>query len=100
MGHEDGGAGVGVLAGLLDLLGEAAAEDEPAAEAQDAGEAVRGGQAGEEGHGAALAEAAEDDAVGGDAGVDLGLDELVEVLGRLAHAGLVFVCADGFDGAV
>lgn len=85
---------------VLDLVAKLVAQQQPAAEADDAAELDGGGEAGEEGHGAALGEAAEDDAVGGDAGVDLGLDEAVEVAGRDADAGVVLVLAQRLDAAV
>lgn len=55
-------------------------EQQVAGEAEDAAEFVGRGYAGEDGHGAALGEAADDDTCGGDAGVDFGFDERVEVI--------------------
>ena len=75
----------GLLGEVLDLV----AQDEVAGQAEDAGELVAGGQAREERHGAALGEAAEHDAVRGDAGADFGGQELVEHAPRSEDARFV-----------
>ena len=70
-------------------------EEEVAAQAEDAAEACRACDAREQAHCSALAEAAEDDALGGDAGFDFFGDEVVEDFLRAEYAGFVFgaVCA-------
>lgn len=66
---------------LRQLLPEATAKQQPRRQRHDARELDLGSEAGEDGHGAALREAAEDYTVRGDAGVELGLDQGREVLG-------------------
>src|SRR5690606_6509060 len=82
--EEDRGVGVGVGV-LVAVVGEelVGAEDE------DAGEAVGVAGAGEEGHGAALAEAGEDDPVGGDPAGVFAADEVGDRGGAGADVGLV-----------
>lgn len=89
MAHEDLGVLVRVLGGdqVLCLF----VQDKVAAEAEDAAQLVLAGDAGEQGHGGALAEAADDDAVGGHAALgDFGVDQLVDVLAGVENARLVF----------
>lgn len=97
--HEHGRRLVHV-AGRGEVRGEGLVQQQPGREAEDAGDLDGRGEAGEDAHGAALGEAAEDDAVGGDAGRDLVLDEAVEVglgLGD-ARGVLVGAAAEGVDG--
>lgn len=77
MGHEDGRLLVEL--GLGHELGELEAEEEIRGQGDNAGQLAFGSEAAEQAHGAALAEAADDDAVGRDARVDLLLDQIVEV---------------------
>ena len=55
-------------------------QEQVAAETEDAAEFGGSGDTGEDGHGAALGETAEHDAGGGDAAVNFGFDERVEVV--------------------
>ena len=81
---------------VLELL----AQEQPRREAHDASDLDGGGEAREDRHGATLGEAAEDDAVGGDAGVDLLLDQLVEIDAALEDAALVLAALERLDRAV
>nr|POE79373.1 hypothetical protein CFP56_07438 [Quercus suber] len=85
--HEDRGGLVGAVGG--DEVAQLALQQQVAAQAEDAAEAVGRGDAGQQAHRAALREAAEDDARGGDARVDLSLDQRVEDLARAQDARLV-----------
>jgi len=66
-------------------------EEQVAGQAKDAAQSLRTRDARHERGGAALAEAAEDDAVRGDAGCDLFGDERVEVRLGAFDAGLVLI---------
>lgn len=81
MAHEDGC--LLVRAGGGDEVLDLPLQEQVAAQAKDAAELVLVGGAREQCHGAALGEAANDDAVRGDALGDLGFDERVEVVARL-----------------
>jgi len=89
-----------VKLGLGRDLGELLAQEEPRRQSDNAGKLVLGRQAREDAHGTALAEAAEYDAVGRDAGVDLLLDEAVEVLLAAKDTNLVLVAAESLGIAI
>ena len=94
--HEDRRRLVDVPGGQVG--GEALMEKQPRRQAYDAGNLDGGGEAGEDAHRAALGEAAEDDAVGGDARRDLILDEAVEEGLGLCDAGSILVDRGGAEG--
>lgn len=96
--HEDGRVGVGLdggrrQKGRLQLE----RQQQVRRHGDDAGEALDARDAGEDGHGAALREAAEDDALGRHAAVDLLLHQLLQVVARRQDAGLVFGAAGLVD---
>lgn len=99
MAHQDRGVVIHLRAGGQHLA-ERLAEEQPARERHDASELELGSQAGVEGHGTALAEAAQHDAVCWDSGVDLGLDQGQEVVCRGADALGVFVLAYRLDATI
>lgn len=85
--------------GLVDVarrepLLERLVKQQPRRQADDAGNLNCGRQPGQDAHGAALREAADDDAVGSDAAVDLRLNQPVEVALRGDDAGSVLVVAE------
>lgn len=98
MGHEDGRLLVEL--GLGHELGKLEAEEEIRGQGDNAGQLGLGSEAAEQAHGAALAEATDDDAVGRDARVDLLLDQIVEVGLAGQDAGLVLVAAEGLGAAI
>lgn len=99
LAHEDGRVLVG-LGPRGQHLAKGLAEQQPARERDDAGQLRLGGEAREDGHGGALGEAAEDDAVGGDALGDFLVDQRGEVRGGGLDALGVLVVAEGFYAAV
>lgn len=82
-----------VQVALGNVVHKRAAEKQPRREADNAANLDRGSETGQDAHSAALREAAEDDAVGGDAGCNLFLDERVEVVTGREDACGVFVAA-------
>lgn len=93
--HLDGGLSVGV--GGRHHPREALREEQPRRHADDASELVLAGQTRKDGHGAALGEAAQDDALRRDAGVDLLLDQVVEVLLASLDTLCVLAADEGVD---
>lgn len=85
---------------LLDEAWEFDVEGKPAREANDSGELDLGCQPCEQRHGTALREATDDDAVGRYAGVNLGLDETVDVVSGLHQARFILIASDVLDPAI
>lgn len=96
MAHED--LGVLVRASLGNKVLEFVLQKHVARQRDDATELVFAGSAGEQGHRAALGEAADDDALGGDTGSDFGVDESVHSGARAQNASLVLLGGEVVNG--
>jgi len=94
----------GRLVDVALLLGQPlhlVAQEEVGGQGEDAAEPVGGGEGGEDGDGAALGEAAEDDAVGGDGGGGEFLgEEVVEVVAGAEDAGFVVGGGEVVEGGL
>ena len=99
MAHEYGDILIRLVGGIH-VRGELIVEEQIGGEAEYAGEGVRGGNAGEEGDGAALGEAAKDDAGGGYAFVYFFFYEGVEVVAGFENAGLVVGLCEVGEGCL
>jgi hypothetical protein len=89
MAHEEGDVLVVAVLGELGKLGGA---QEPGGQGEDAAELVLRGKAGQDRQSTTLGETTEQDALSGDTGVDLGLDEALEVfLAALDALGVLVV---------
>lgn len=98
MGHEDGRLLVELRFGHE--LGKLEAEEEVRAEGDDAGQLGLDSETAEQAHGATLAEAADDNAVGRDARVDFLLDQVVEIRLARQDSSLVFITAESLGGTI
>lgn len=79
---------------LGDVVRDAVAQQQVARQAEDAAQLLAAREPREDGHGAALREAAQHDARRLDALVDLVLDQAGEVVARAQDAGLVLVAGE------
>ena len=97
MAHEDRNILV-CLVGGVHVGGKLVVEEQVGGEAEYAGKGLGGGNAGEEGDGAALGEAAEDDAGGGYALIYFFFYEGVEIVAGFEDAGLVVGLGEVVEG--
>lgn len=90
MAHENGGVLVDVA--VRDIVLELLVEEKPRRETDDAANLDWGRQTGEYAHGTTLGEAAEDNAVGRNAVLDLLLNEAMQIVAGLENARAVLIC--------